>query len=332
MFKALKLNIEMTLDKLEYNLDEIKNENPDYIIHDSLCTWGKHAASILDKPAVNLMHSFPVTESSIPRTTEMIPFLFQLGIYKINNSFSSKSPNKILKKKYSIALSMSDVLINREELNIVYNSKYMALDIYKAEKTYKFVGPSLFFRQEQDDFPYNKINGKKVIYISLGTLNNRKINFYRTCIRAFLNKEYFIIISTGYDVDINELGDVPEYIIIRQNVPQQRLLEFADLFITHAGMNSVNESICYGVPMLLFPLQFEQKMIAERVQELGMGIVKKMSRINPEKLFEISKRIISDGNYDKQLLKYQTLFSQEEQTSHTAAADHILEYIKNLNR
>ena len=45
--KALKLNVEMTVDKLDHNLQTIREENPDYIVHDSLCTWGKHMAAIL---------------------------------------------------------------------------------------------------------------------------------------------------------------------------------------------------------------------------------------------------------------------------------------------
>jgi len=55
----------MTADKLDHNLDAIRKENPDYIILDSLCTWGKHIASFIGLPAVNLMHSFPLTKSSI---------------------------------------------------------------------------------------------------------------------------------------------------------------------------------------------------------------------------------------------------------------------------
>jgi len=39
--KALELNIEMTVDKLVHNLEAVRKEDPDYIVHDSLCNWGK---------------------------------------------------------------------------------------------------------------------------------------------------------------------------------------------------------------------------------------------------------------------------------------------------
>ena len=151
--KALKLNIEMTIDKLDHNLKAIGNENPDYIVHDSLCTWGKYIASILRLPAVNLMHSFPVTESSISFSTETALLLSKVGLYKIKNKLKKNSPKKILKKKYNINLSLGDTLINREGLNIVYTSKYMEPEIFQSEKTFIFVGPSLFFKKNKRIFP-----------------------------------------------------------------------------------------------------------------------------------------------------------------------------------
>ncbi len=327
LFKALKLNIEMTIDKLDHNLDIFNEEKPDYIIHDSLCTWGKHAASILKLPAVNLMHSFPITNSSITFNTDTASTLTKAGLYKITNKFRKNDPKKILKRKYGIDLSMGDVLVNNEGLNIVYTSKHMEPDIYKSESTYSFVGPSLFFKKEQTDFPFDKLDGKKVVYISLGTLHNDNINFYKMCFNAFSDRKYYVVISTGFEIDVKEFDDLPGNFIIRQSVPQQKLLEHVDLFITHAGMNSVNEAICCGVPMLLLPQQFEQKMIAHRVMEMGIGLVMSIKKIKAAKLYENTKKLISDSEYKKQALKYKSVFNKEEKTSHLKAADEILYYI-----
>jgi MGT family glycosyltransferase len=327
LFGALKLNIEMTIDKLDHNLDTIRKENPDYIIHDSLCTWGKNIASILRLPAVNLMHSFPVTESSASLTTDTALLLLKIGLYKISNKLRKNSPTKILKKKYDINLSLGDILINKEGLNIVYNSKQMEPGIFQSEKTYRFVGPSLFFKKEQNDFPFDKLKGKKVVYISLGTLHNDNFHFYKTCLSTFANKEYYVVISVGFEIDLNKFSDLPENFIIRQSVPQQKLLEHVELFVTHAGMNSVNEAICCGVPMLLLPHQYEQKMIARRVKEMGIGMVMNIKKITPTELYENAKKLILDSEYKKQALKYKSIFNGEEKTAHLKAADEILRYI-----
>ena len=323
LFEALKLTIEMTSDKLDYNLEAIRKENPDYIVHDSLCTWGKHIASILGIPAINLMHSYPITKSSISLTAYTVPFLIKVGIYKFKNKFK-----QILKKKYGIKLSLGDVLINKEDLNIVYTSKQMEPNIYQSENTYRFVGPSMFFKNEPTDFPFNKLNNKRVIYISLGTLHNNNLGFYKTCLGAFSNTEYFIVIAVGFETTLKEFNNVPNNFLIIQSVPQQKLLDHVELFITHAGMNSVNEAICSGVPMLLLPHQFEQEMIARRVEKMGIGIKTNIKKITPEKLYRNATYLTTNSKYKKQAIKFKSIFNKEEKNSHVKAADEILHYIK----
>jgi len=323
LLAALKLTVEMTVDKLDYNLDAIRKENPDYIIHDSLCTWGKHIASILDIPAINLMHSYPITKTSVSMTAYSFPFLIKVGLYKFRNS-----SKKILKEKYNIDLSLGDVLINKEGLNIVYTSKQMELNVYQSENTYRFVGPSLFFKNESNDFPFERLTDKRVIYISLGTLHNKNSGFYKLCLSAFSNTEYYVVIAVGFEMDLNEFNNIPDNFLIRQSVPQQQLLEHVELFITHAGMNSVNEAICSGIPMLLLPHQFEQEMIARRVKEMGIGIKMNIKRITPEKLYKNANHLILNSGYKKQALKFKSIFNQEEKVSHVKAADEILRYIK----
>ena len=55
----------------------------------------------------------------------------------------------------------------------------------------------------------------------------------------------------GIEIDLEKFRGLPDNFLVRQYVPQQQLLEHVDLFITHAGMNSVNEAICFGVPMIM---------------------------------------------------------------------------------
>ena len=325
--KALKLNVEMTVDKLDHNLKTIRKESPDYIVHDSLCTWGKHMAAILRIPAVNLMHSFPVTESSISFSKETALLLTKVGLYKIKNKFMKNSPKRFLKKKYNINLSLGDTLINKEGLNIVYTSKQMEPDIFQTEKSFVFVGPSLFFKKEQTDFPFDKLDGRKVIYISLGTLHNNNSSFYSTCIEAFTDSEFNVVISVGNQIHPNEFSDLPNNFIIRQSVPQQKLLEKVELFITHAGMNSVNEAIYCGVPMLLLPHQFEQKMIAQKVEEMGIGNIMNIKKVISTKLFDNAVKLMSNPEYKNQAIKYKSIFREEEKTSHIKAADKIINYI-----
>lgn len=328
LFEGMKRILEMTLDILEYNLEDIRQENPDYIIHDSLCTWGKITASILGIPAINLMHSYPITKSSISLTIHTLPFLIKIGLYKFVNTFRNQDVKSLIKKRYDMDLSLSDVLINEEEINIVYTSKKMAMRVYEMEKRYRFVGPSLFFKNEENGFQFDKLRNKSVIYISLGTLHNRNSDFYRKCLKAYRNTIYYVVISVGFRTNLDEFINIPANFLIQQSVPQQKILEHVDLFITHAGMNSVNEAIFYGIPMLLLPHHLEQDMIATRVEEMGVGLKMNIKNITPEKLHKYANQLISDPMYKDQALKYKKIYKGEEKISHVKASDEILDYLK----
>lgn len=58
-------------------------------------------------------------------------------------------------------------------------------------------------------------------------------------------------------------------------VDQLDALSHAELFITHAGMGSVQEAVRFGVPMICIPSSTEQSAVAARVAELGLGLVLK---------------------------------------------------------
>ena len=63
--------------------------------------------------------------------------------------------------------------------------------------------------------------------------------------------------------EISSLDSVPENFIVKNEVDQFSVLQKADVFITHCGMNSTNESLYFGVPMVLIPQHSQQTMVAE---------------------------------------------------------------------
>jgi NDP-glycosyltransferase len=55
-------------------------------------------------------------------------------------------------------------------------------------------------------------------------------------------------------------------------VPQLEILPQTDIFISHGGMNSTMESLYFGVPLIVIPHINEQRITAQRIQKLGLGI------------------------------------------------------------
>ena len=79
-----------------------------------------------------------------------------------------------------------------------------------------------------------------------------------------------MILNTG-KVDIQTLGKISDNIYAYSFVPQIEVLQHADVFLTHCGMNSVNEAMALGVPMVAMPFINDQLSNAKRIVELGIG-------------------------------------------------------------
>ena len=60
-------------------------------------------------------------------------------------------------------------------------------------------------------------------------------------------------------------------------VPQAETLRRAAVCVTHAGMNTVMDSLAAGVPMLAIPIAFDQPGIAARIVHHGVG--ERLSRV-----------------------------------------------------
>ena len=79
--------------------------------------------------------------------------------------------------------------------------------------------------------------------------------------------------AVGPSIDPAKLGKVPENIVVQQIVPQLEILQHADVFVSHGGMKSVNESLYFDVPLVVVPQGVDQPVLAKRVAELGAGVV-----------------------------------------------------------
>ena len=81
---------------------------------------------------------------------------------------------------------------------------------------------------------------------------------------------------------MSQFDNLPENIQVKTFYPQLEMLKHAAVFVTHAGFNSVNEALYFGVPMLALPLVNDQPMVAKRITSLGVGRTADMKEINAQ--------------------------------------------------
>jgi len=114
-------------------------------------------------------------------------------------------------------------------------------------------------------------SGDRILFVSPGTVFARGPEFFDRFVRAFADRPWQVFLATGH-LDPGELGPLPPNVVAARFLPQRQLLAHSDVFVTHAGMNSVTEALLAGVPMVLFPRSAEQRHLARQLVARGVGV------------------------------------------------------------
>lgn len=264
-------------DACIYELIEIaREEEVDYIIYDACCIWGKYIGASLGIPSIN----FLTTIVSSP----WIPFAdLQMGMHVVKTMAGAPKIlpwarrllidmlEKIKVPYQGIIYHMFDLFASVGDLNIVFNTKEFQPFADKLQGDFKYVGASVPERRDEISSEFTSIGKKKLIYVSLGTLQNHSVIFFKNCIDALKDTDYEVIMSIGKTVKLEQLGTLPDNIKAYPLVPQLHILKSASAFITHGGMNSLNEGLYFGVPVIVCPQQFEQAFNGRRLQKMGIA-------------------------------------------------------------
>ena len=315
---STQILVDTTLALDDAVCEHMKELNPDCIAADSMAVWGKAVALKLGIPFVSSTTTFAFNRHSAKimkqSPGQIIGMIFSMS--KIN-----KNIKRLQDKGYPVK-SVLDIIQNDNNTDtIVYTSPEFQPCSKTFSDKYIFVGPSIR--------PVENVIEKKsdkLIYISMGTVINDSVEFYKKCIEAFANTKYQVIMSVGNLINIEDLGAIPDNITISRFVDQIAVLSQADVFLTHCGMNSVNESLYYKVPLVMFPQTSEQDGVATRVEQLGAGI--RLKNINVKSIRTTIENVLNTKSYYEQASKISQGF--RKCTGAKGAADKIEKMCKRI--
>ncbi|MFS0655163.1 macrolide family glycosyltransferase [Bacillus sp. 179-C3.3 HS] len=197
---------------------------------------------------------------------------------------------------------------NRGELNIVYTSEYFQPSVDALNDSFVFVGPSFPKRADQHHFPLEALEQERVVFISMGTVLGDTEAFFNMCIDAFADFEGKVVMATGDKIDMSLVKEAPAHFIIAPYVPQLEVLEHTDVFVTHGGMNSVNEAIHFHVPMVVIPHDKDQPMVAQRLTDLSAARALDKDQLTAEQLRDTVKSVLTTNTYKAGIEKIQESF------------------------
>jgi zeaxanthin glucosyltransferase len=160
--------------------------------------------------------------------------------------------------------------------------------------------------REPLDFPWERLTGEPLVYASMGTILNGRLDVFRTIVAALAkHKDVQLVLSIGDQIDPKQIGRVPSNTIIVKRAPQLDLLKQTSVCITHAGLNTVLESLAQGVPQVAIPVAFDQPGVAARIADKQTGVVTSLDKLNAEHLSGLLKEVLTNPVYRKNAKKLQ---------------------------
>jgi len=300
-------------------------EQYDFVIYEQFFFLGKHLAEKYRKPVARVFTA-PATNKALME--EFISVKGPLSIFKhkwITRAFTKDIARDIPLKTDNW---LDEIVCNPPELNLVYTLKeYQPYREEFPEENFKFLGPSVY---ERKAVPCDFAKGERpVVYISLGTVVKGAVSFFQNCIEAFREEAVDVVIPVGKSFDIKKLKNIPSNVHVYPSVPQTEILNTADVFVTHGGMNSVSEALVSGTPMVVIPFTSDQPVNARCVESLGVGKRMEYGEVNKETLKQAVFSVLADAEIKKNMEMVQKLI--QEAPGNKGGAEMIVGYYQGIS-
>ena len=167
----------------------------------------------------------------------------------------------------------------------------------ESNRPFYYTGPFLDQHRPQVSFPYDRLNGKPIVYASMGTIVTGKEQIYRQIAEACVDLPLQLVISMG---SWHFQGCVPQFPgdpVVVPFTPQLDILQQATLVITHAGANTVMESLAQACPLIAIPIATDQPAIANRLTWAGAGTCIPLKEISSSRIRSTIEEMLNNQGY-----------------------------------
>src|ERR1700733_2373851 len=147
------------------------------------------------------------------------------------------------------------------------------------------------------EFPWNRLDGRPLIYASLGTAQKSQPVIFRLIAEACQELDLQLVISLGGRLDPDILDGLPGQPLVVRYAPQLELLRRAEVVITHGGLNTVLEALMEGKPMIAIPMAHDQPAVAARLAWLKISEVLPVKRLSAKQLRVALVKILKNASY-----------------------------------
>ena len=193
----------------------------------------------------------------------------------------------------------------------------------ELDSHFHYTGPLRKANAKPTPFPWERLDGRPMVYASLGTLQNGREPLFRAFAEACAPLNVQLVMTHGGGLDERVAQSFPGTPLVVSYAPQLDVLRRATLTLTHAGLNTVLDSLSCGVPLVAVPITYEQPAIARRVCWSGAGESIQLGQARPDRIRRAVERVLGNANYRQNAQKVQK--SIQEAGGVTRAAEIVEE-------
>lgn len=276
----------------------VREDRPDVIVADVLAMSGWLLSQAHDIPLVRTWPVFASNsefslhqdyESRSDTDESMRGFFGDVAAFLHEIGLSSVSPERFFD--------------NEAERNIALFPREIQPRGETFDSRFTFITPCIRPAEQSPELEWLR-TATPLAVISLGTVFNEKIGFFRTCVEGVERLGWHAAAALGDKIAPEAVGPVSERVLLRARLPMIDTLRHASVVVSHGGLTSTIEALAQGVPVLIAPQIGEQRGVADRIEALGLG-VRLHEPFTADELADLIKQVAADTAMAERLSEFQ---------------------------
>jgi MGT family glycosyltransferase len=162
---------------------------------------------------------------------------------------------------------------------------------------------------------------RPTIYFTLGSTGIPEM-FHRV-LQDLRAVDYQVILTTGSQIEPDELGILPDNFIVESFYPGSKLLDHCSAVVCHGGNGTIYQALGAGRPVVSIPTHVDQKANAYLMEKQGAGLTVDSNKM--EGVIPSLKRILIEPSFSENASKLKKIIAGMD--GPVIAANLIEEYL-----
>lgn len=188
-----------------------------------------------------------------------------------------------------------------------------------------YVGPMISTRRLQAKvspalakaFKQKEQDNSRLIYCTIGTMGVNRAHFLERLVQAVAQEtSWTLIVSLGDGTSLPSQKEDFKNIHFFKSVPQLIVIKKADLVIHHGGINTANECIFFGKPMLIYSgEQHDQNGTCSRMVAHGLALYGDPKNTSADQFRKDINEVLNTASYREKAMAFQQLSKSSSTTN-----------------